>query len=328
LLSGGRWTVLLCAACSVACQGPQSALDPAGLGAERLGKLFIALTAGAAVVWCVTVGLALYATYARRAPAPRSLSSWLIIGGGVAVPAVVLTGTLAHGLALLPSLLPNADVAALKVEVAGEQWWWRVRYMSAAGTPVDVANEIHLPRGQAVLLELASDNVIHSLWIPALGGKTDMIPGRRTRLMLEPTKTGTYRGVCAEFCGASHALMAFRVVVHDRPAFDAWLAQQAAPAAAPTDGLAAAGAEGFLRNGCGACHTVRGTPAEGTVGPDLTHVGSRLSLGAGALPNDAAAFRRWIALTDEVKPSVHMPAFGMLPSADIRALAAYLEALQ
>jgi cytochrome c oxidase subunit 2 len=185
-----------------------------------------------------------------------------------------------------------------------------------------------MPRGEPVLLELASDNVIHSFWIPALGGKTDMIPGRRTRLVLEPTEAGVYRGVCAEFCGASHALMAFRVVVEERPEFDAWLARQAAPAAAPSDDVAAAGAEAFLSNGCGACHTVRGTPAVGKVGPDLTHVGSRLSLGAGTLPNDAAAFRHWIALTDEIKPSVHMPAFGMLPSADIRALAAYLEALQ
>ena len=155
-----------------------------------------------------------------------------------------------------------------------------------------------------------------------------MIPGRRTQLVLEPTAAGIYRGVCAEFCGASHALMAFRVVVQERPEFDAWLARQAAPAAAPADGLAAAGAEAFLRNGCGACHAVRGTPALGTVGPDLTHVGGRLSLGAGILPNDPEAFLRFVSLTGEIKPSVHMPAFGMLPAAELEAIAAYLEALQ
>jgi cytochrome c oxidase subunit 2 len=320
--------VLLCAASCAACDGPQSALDPAGLGAERLADLFVALTAGAAVIWCATVGLALYATYARRRPATRASGSWLIIGGGVAVPTLVLAGTLSHSLALLPSLLPSVDENALKIEVVGEQWWWRVRYLPGGDTAVDAANEIRLPLGEPVLLELASDNVIHSLWIPALGGKADMIPGRRTRLALEPTAVGVFRGVCAEYCGLSHARMAFRVVVHERQEFEAWLARQAAPAAAPTDELAAAGADAFSSNGCGACHTVRGTAADGTVGPDLTHVGSRLSLAAGTLPNDPEAFRRWVSLTDEIKPGAHMPAFGMLAGADLRALAAYLEALQ
>jgi cytochrome c oxidase subunit 2 len=122
--------------------------------------------------------------------------------------------------------------------------------------------------------------------------------------------------------------MAFRVVVHERPEFDAWLAGQRALAAEPRSELAGSGADAFVRNGCGACHTVRGTPARGTVGPDLTHVGSRLSLGAGTLPNDVAAFSRWLSMTDELKPNVHMPAFGMLPAAEVRALAAYLEELQ
>jgi cytochrome c oxidase subunit 2 len=122
--------------------------------------------------------------------------------------------------------------------------------------------------------------------------------------------------------------MAFRVVVHERPQFATWLTAQRAPAAEPRSDIAVSGADAFLRNGCGACHTVRGTPSRGTVGPDLTHVGSRLSLGAGTLPNDAAAFRRWLSLTDEIKPGVHMPAFGMLQAADILALAAYLEDLQ
>jgi cytochrome c oxidase subunit 2 len=145
---------------------------------------------------------------------------------------------------------------------------------------------------------------------------------------LEPTAAGVYRGVCAEYCGASHALMAFRAVVEERPEFDAWLARQAAPAVTPPDALAAAGADAFLANGCGACHAVRGTPALGRIGPDLTHVGSRLSLGAGTLPNDPDAFLRFVSLTDEIKPSVHMPAFGMLPAAELEALAAYLEVLQ
>jgi cytochrome c oxidase subunit 2 len=320
--------VLLCAAGCAACDGPQSALDPAGLGAERLAGLFFAMTGAAAAIWCATVGLAVYATYARREPSGAASSWWLIVGGGVVAPTVVLTGTLAFGLTLLPPLLPDSNESDLTIEVIGEQWWWRVRYLPKDGAPVDLANEIRLPAGATVLLTLASDNVIHSFWIPALGGKVDMIPGRETRLVLHPTVAGVYRGVCAEYCGTSHALMAFRTVVHEQREFDDWLARQAAPAAVPTDELAAAGGDAFLRNGCGACHTVRGTPASGTVGPDLTHVGSRLSLGAGTLPNDPQAFLGWISLADEIKPGVHMPAFGMLPTSEVRALAAYLEALQ
>jgi cytochrome c oxidase subunit 2 len=321
-------TISLCAVAVAACDGPQSALDPAGVGAERLAGLFAALAAGAAAIWCAAVALALYATYARRKSSARALGAWLIIGGGVALPVVVLAGTLSYGLALLPSVLPSSNEGGLEIEVTGEQWWWRVRYLPTAGPPVDVANEMHLPAGEPVELTLLSDNVIHSFWIPPLGGKADMIPGRRVRLALEPTEPGVYRGVCAEYCGTSHALMAFRVVVHERPEFDAWLAGQRAPATEPRGALAASGAEAFVRNGCGACHTVRGTAAHGTVGPDLTHVGSRLSLGAGTLPNDAAAFGRWLSLTGEIKPGVHMPAFGMLPSEEVRALGAYLEALQ
>jgi cytochrome c oxidase subunit 2 len=319
---------LLCAVASAACDGPQSALDPAGVGAARLAELTAALTAGAAAIWCVTLGIALYAMYGHRRPAGRAAGAWLIIGGGVALPVVVLAGTLSYGLSLLPPLLRGSTDPRLQIEVTGEQWWWRVRYLPAGEPPVDLANELHLPAGETIELALLSDNVIHSLWIPALAGKADMIPGRQVRLVVEPTEPGVYRGVCAEYCGTSHALMAFRVVVHERPEFEAWLERQRAPAAAPGSELAAAGAEAFLVNGCSACHAVRGTEARGSVGPDLTHVGSRLSLAAGTLPNDAAAFGRWLALTDDVKPGVHMPAFGMLPAGEIRALAAYLEELQ
>lgn len=155
-----------------------------------------------------------------------------------------------------------------------------------------------------------------------------MIPGRVTRLALEPTRTGTFRGACAEYCGDSHALMNFYVVVEEREDFDRWLEHQRAPARPPAGALAQRGRESFLANGCGACHTVRGTPADGVVGPDLTHVGSRVSLGAGILPNEPDDYLRWVARTDHVKPGVHMPAFGMLPPGELRALAAFLEGLE
>jgi cytochrome c oxidase subunit 2 len=175
---------------------------------------------------------------------------------------------------------------------------------------------------------LETSDVIHSFWIPPLGGKMDMIPGRRTRLTLEPARTGVFQGVCAEYCGSSHALMSFPVVVEARAELDRWLLRQAEPAREPVERLARAGKALFTASGCGACHTVRGTEADGRVGPDLTHVGSRRTLGAGILPNTEADFGRWLAAVERIKPNVHMPAFGMLPAEELRALAAYLESLE
>jgi cytochrome c oxidase subunit 2 len=156
----------------------------------------------------------------------------------------------------------------------------------------------------------------------------DMIPGRVTRLALEPTRTGTFRGACAEYCGASHALMAFLVVVVEPGEFDAWLEAQSRPAQAAQDSMRARGETAFIANGCTACHTIRGTAAVGQIGPDLTHVGGRLRLGAGTLPNDPDAFARWIGQTDRIKPGAHMPAFRALSRDDLSALAAYLDGLQ
>jgi cytochrome c oxidase subunit 2 len=156
----------------------------------------------------------------------------------------------------------------------------------------------------------------------------DMIPGRVNRLTLQPTRTGVFRGVCAEYCGTAHALMAFRVVVLSKQEFARWLDHQSQPAVAPAEPLSLRGQELFLANGCGACHTIRGTPADGVVGPDLTHVGSRLSLAADTLPNERDKLVRWIGRTKHEKPGVHMPDFNMLIQQDLEALAAYLDGLE
>ncbi len=309
------------------CDGQQSALAPAGTGAQSIATLFWWMAGGALAIWLVVMGIALYATQAR--PEAHSLrgARWLIIGGGIVFPVIVLTGLLIYGLMLMPQLSLSEKVA-LRVEVSGEQWWWRVRYRTEAGEAVELANEIRLPVGERVAFSLTSPDVIHSFWIPSLGGKVDMIPGRTNQLVLEPTETGTFRGACAEYCGTSHALMNFAVVVMTREAFDRWLAEQAEPAQRPADELQQAGQQAFLANGCGACHQVRGTEADGTVGPDLTHVGSRLSLAAGTLPADVDAFERWIGHSSAIKPDVKMPAFGMLPEAQLNAMAHYLSGLQ
>jgi cytochrome c oxidase subunit 2 len=311
----------------VGCSGPQSTLDPAGRGAARIAELFWGMTAGAVVIWAAMMGLALYTVARRRTePSPRA-PGLLIVGGGVVLPIVVLTGLLAWGLAALPPLLAASD-SDRTIAVTGEQFWWRVRYLVPGGEAVELANELRLPVGEAVELQLESRDVIHSFWVPALGGKVDMIPGRRTRLTLEPTRTGVFRGVCAEYCGTSHARMAFAVVVSDEQEFARWLAQQAEPARPATEPLAVRGQELFVRSGCGACHTVRGTVADGVIAPDLTHVGGRLSVGAGLLASEPDGFQHWIAAPDRLKPGSAMPSFAMLPTEDLQALAAYLEGLE
>jgi cytochrome c oxidase subunit II len=310
------------------CDGPQSALEPAGREAARIADLFRWMTVGAVVIWLLVIGLTLYCVRARPEAPGRRRTNFLIIGGGVVIPTAVLTALLIYGLIPLPTLLAPAPEGSLRIAVSGEQWWWRVNYLPPGGEPVALANEIRLPVGEPVEFHLESPDVIHSFWIPPLGGKVDMIPGRRTRLTLEPARTGVFRGACAEYCGTSHALMNFPVVVLEKPEFARWLEHQRAPARAPAGPLAARGQELFLANGCGACHTIRGTQAGGVIGPDLTHVGGRLSLGAGTLRNEPDDFVRWIAHTQNVKPGVLMPAFGMLPPDELAALAAYLDGLQ
>ncbi len=319
--------LLLLSAVLVGCDGQQSALNPAGAGAQSIATLFWWMAGGALVIWLVVMGIALYATQAHPEAHGIRSARWLIIGGGIIFPVVVLTGLLIYGLMLMPQLRSSENVA-LRVDVSGEQWWWRVRYRTGAGEAVELANEIRLPVGERVAFSLTSPDVIHSFWIPSLGGKVDMIPGRVNELVLEPTETGTFRGACAEYCGTSHALMNFAVVVMAREAFDQWLAEQAKPAQQPETELQQAGQQAFLANGCGACHQVRGTAADGTVGPDLTHVGSRLTLAAGTLPADVDAFRRWIGHSSAIKPDVKMPAFGMLPEAQLSAMAHYLKGLE
>jgi cytochrome c oxidase subunit 2 len=309
-----------------ACSGEQSALAPGGEDAATIARIFWVMLWGAVVLW-LAVNLAVYLA---RNNAPRRIgrraANAVIIGGGVVLPLAVLTPLLIWGLAVLPDhRLPGEG---LTIRVTGEQWWWRVEYLpQAGGEPVVAANEIRLPVGQRVTFELGARAVIHSLWIPALGGKMDMFPGRTTRLSLRATEPGVYRGQCAEFCGLSHAWMAFRAVAMPAADFAAWLEHEAGPAARP-EGDAVQGADIFAREGCGACHTIRGTEHAGRVGPDLTHVGSRLSLGAGRLAPSPANFADWIAEPGSFKPGVQMPGFGHLPRADLAALGTYMAGLR
>jgi cytochrome c oxidase subunit 2 len=301
-----------------------STLAPAGRDAELIAALVAWMAPAALVIWLCVIGLALLAR--RGGFSPRT--GRLIVGAGVVIPVVLLTALVLYGLPVLPRVLALPPPGGLVIEVTGEQWWWRVRYHPPDGPAFDLANELRLPVGRRIEVRLRSADVIHAFWVPALAGKIDMIPGRVTRLALEPTQPGTYRGICAEYCGASHARMNFEVVVVGEASFGEWTRAQTLPAAEPTDPLAARGAEVFRTTGCGACHTIRGTPADGGLAPDLTHVGSRARLAAGLLPNTPDAAVRWIARTHALKPGAPMPAFDMLPPEDLEALARYLAELR
>ncbi|PXA99092.1 cytochrome c oxidase subunit II [Nostoc sp. 3335mG] len=299
------------------CNTEQSMLHPGGEDAQAIATLFWVMTIGAVVIWCVVMGITVYAVLGKKRPRTERFADRFILVGGVAFPTVVLGALLVFGLALLPDWV-RADAPGLRVHITAEQYWWRVAYERPDGTLVSSANELHLPVGQTAEFVLNSTDVIHSFWIPNLGGKMDVIPGRTNLWRLKPTEAGVYRGVCAEFCGPSHALMAFPVVVETAEAFDAWLDGEDAPS---QNGVSN---EGFLAAGCGACHAVRGTEADGVVGPDLTHFASRRSLGAGTLPITADNLARWLVDPDHIKSDARMPAYGTLSQAERDALVSYL----
>lgn len=312
------------------CGGRQSTLNPAGEGADVLAVLFWWMAISGVVIWLVVVGLFAYACFIRPAAMDRRRAVKLIIGGGAVFPTVVLTGLLAYGLSLLPELQRPAPNGSLEVEVTGVQWWWRVRYPDSDHPSgwVETANEIVLPVDQSVQFRLLSEDVIHSFWIPSLGGKTDMIPGRINEMKLQPNRLADLRGVCAEYCGESHALMAFDVKVLDSDAFAKWLTHQRADAQPARTELQQQGQRLFLASGCGACHAIRGTSASGIFGPDLTHLGSRASIAAGILPNDREHLMQWIAQPDRHKPGVKMPSYEFLTETELAAIVAYLQELR
>lgn len=306
----------------------QSALDPHGTHADVIATMGWVLFIGATLIFAVVMALTAYAAFAS--PTRRAWLGWrgTVIAGGIAFPVVTLTALLIYGFASARTLVAGAP-AALRIEVIGERWWWRVHYVDAAGTvQLATANEIRIPIGVVVEFVLKSNDVIHSFWAPNLAGKLDMIPGRVNSYRFAAQRPGAYRGQCAEYCGAQHALMAFFVVAMPRDEFEAWYGRRSKPAEEPVVALRARGKALFLENGCGACHTIRGTPASGLIGPDLTHVGGRLTIAAGTFPTNVGTLAGWIAAAQHLKPDNLMPSFGNLRGEELRAVAAYLEGLK
>ena len=306
---------------------PPPVLDPAGPYAWPVTTLSWVLMAMAAAV----LGLVLLALWLALFGGARVR---LRIGGtrivwalGIALPIVVLSALLIYGLTLTSHLSDKIRGDELRVRVTGEMWWWRVAYLDAAGRPQWYdANELHIPAGQPVVLELESGDVIHSFWVPRLSGKLDMIPGRRNLMRIQADEPGVYGGQCAEYCGGPHALMGFTVIAHDPETFarlmDARRMREQGRAPTTTGG----GEALFQQAGCAACHRIAGTPANGLAGPDLTFTGARRTLGAGILPNNRGTLMGWIGNSQAIKPNNRMPAYPGLSGEQLQVLAAYLEA--
>jgi cytochrome c oxidase subunit II len=250
----------------------------------------------------------------------------LVIGLGIAMPIVLLTALFLWSdiFVIRSTAAPRQGSTAITVQVIGHQWFWEIRY---PGGDAVTANELHIPVRTRVNVVGTTADVIHSLWVPELNRKTDLIPGRTNRMLLYADRAGTYPGQCAEFCGLQHAHMELLVVAQSRAAFDRWLRSENAPARQPAGAKAQLGQSIFASEGCDDCHQIRGTPAKGQVGPDLTHLASRRTLAGATIPNDRISLTDWLRDPQKVKPGNKMPQL-QLSSGDIAALVAYLKELK
>jgi cytochrome c oxidase subunit 2 len=312
------------------CSGNQSALDPQGAPAIHVEHLIIGITVICTVVWLlvmVVLGWALLRKRSGDGGEARKRPLTMSVGSAVAATVMIIAGlTIASFYTTRGIGLPENE--ALTITVRGQQWWWQVIYADAnPALSFQTANEIHIPVGQDVRIQLESADVVHSFWVPSLAGKQDLVPGRSNSLLLRAERPGNYRGQCAEFCGLQHTHMAMMVIADEPADYQRWIAVQRENGVMPTDPEAAAGKLAFLSKPCAACHTVRGTPAIGTTGPDLTHVGSRQTIAAGLLETTRGSLAAWIADPQTLKPGNNMP---MVPlnSVELRNISAYMESLK
>jgi cytochrome c oxidase subunit 2 len=308
------------------CGGRQSTLRTDTPAAGKIAHLWWIMFVGAAIVFGVVLMLVVLALLRSRGMRPAEQtdgrgSLGLILFGGAVIPLFVLVGLFVLILNALPSTAqPKPGAAQLTIRVVGHDWFWEVQYPEQHFT---TANEIHIPAGRAVDVHVKTGDVIHSFWVPGLNRKIDAIPERDNHILIQARKPGLYRGQCAEFCGLQHAKMGFLVFVDPPGRFRSWLAGQSRPAARG----GAPGLQVFRRSGCSGCHTIRGTGANGKLGPDLTHVASRSMLAAATIPNTPGDLAAWIVDPQHVKPGNKMPALDVR-GADLQQLLEYLESLK
>jgi cytochrome c oxidase subunit 2 len=300
---------------------------PAARPVMVLGWVFTAIV----FMVCITIAALLLAAILRRRPPGNGRvirgegEGLRFIAAGTGLTVIVLLGMTVYMLVTL-ARVSIPDTPALKVKVTGYDWWWKVEYEGNPRFPAfTTANEMHIPTGAPVLVTLESADVIHAFWVPELAGKTQMIPGLTNRQWLQADEPGIYRGKCTQFCGVQHAHMEFEVVAEPAAAFEAWAKAQGGPVPAPS-GQAAAGERIFMRR-CASCHTVRGSGAAGTHGPDLTHLDSRRLIAAGMFENTTERRMDWVRHAQTLKPGCRMPDFPLSPQ-DAAALSAYLSTLK
>ena len=304
--------------------------SPAGPQAHALTALFVGVLIVLAMIFILVTGLVIYMIVRFRdrpgAPEARQMFGWTrleIIW--TIIPFVILM--------VISVFMVTTDRAAdppipdgrkPDLQVIGHQWWWEINYPASG---VVAANEIHIPVGQPILIDLRSADVIHDFWAPELGRKIDAVPGHPNTLWIQADTPGTYLGTCAEFCGAEHAWMRFRVIAQSESDFDAWQKAQLVVPSTPTTPEASAGAKLFADKTCVNCHAVAGTVANQTVGPDLTHIATREMLAGEAAPNTPEVLYRWLKDPNAIKPESHMPDF-KLTDDEAHQLVAYLEGLK
>lgn len=325
------------------CAGPQqSVIDAAGRQADKIATLwwFFLWLLGAIFVAVITVMLWALTRQHRgieqeplertHIPSPQTEQRLTrVVAGATGATVVILLGLIVISIATGKSISRLGETKnGMTIEVTGNQWWWAVRYLNDDPSRIVVtANELHIPVGRPVMIRGTSHDVIHSFWVPNLHGKRDLIPSRITTEWIQADRPGRYRGQCAEFCGVQHAHMALWVVAESPDQFEAWMRRQLQPATAPVDPVKQRGQQVFLNNSCVYCHAITGTAAAGQVGPDLTHLASRLTIAAGTLPNTKGNLGGWIADPQTIKPGNHM-ATVPLPAEDVEPLLDYLEGLQ
>ncbi|HEY2090488.1 MAG TPA: cytochrome c oxidase subunit II [Thermoanaerobaculia bacterium] len=314
----------------------QNVLHPAGIQASRIGSLWNGYMVVLVTVYVVVVIWMLAAVWrAHRSTAPQVSDAEerphsITVGVASALTLVTLIGLLIASVATGSAVGTYGDKRsdALEIDVTGHQWWWEVQYPDPEpDKSFKTANEIHVPLNTPVLLRLATRDVIHSLWIPNLNGKRDLIPGRVNKLWIQADRPGVFRSQCAEFCGLQHAHMALVVVAESNEKFQRWKTHQQTAANDPVTPQQLHGRSVFLSLPCVNCHAITGTDAYATIGPDLTHVASRPTLAAGELLNSKGNLGGWIVNAPAIKPGTAMPP-NQVAANDLNDLLAYLENLK
>jgi len=329
---GLGWSIGLLTSCvqAPASRNTPSALDVHGAGARIISQQWWLLFSIATLIVLLVTTL-LGAILLRHLRVRRELATdpdatsglrWVWLGG-VALPLVITLLVFASTIRTSWALRAPSKPPTETIKITGHRWWWEVQYPNEGFT---TANQLYVPVGQAVQINLTSEDVIHSFWVPQLDFKRDLIPGQMNSLWLQADEPGAYRGLCAEFCGQQHAQMMFMVIALAPDRYRAMVANESKSAIPPNTELARAGQQVFLSSSCVYCHTIRGTPAAGKQGPDLTHLANRLTIAAGALENNVGNLGGWIMDPQHIKPGSSMPATP-LTGKELQALLAYLSTL-